>query len=119
MTDNETTIKEMMDYLGEFVDKRQWQQFHSPKNLAIGIAVETGELLEHFQWISQEESRQAVNDPKQIAQIKEELADVFSYILGMAQTLDIDLSDAFYHKMQKNDKKYPADKYRGKYKLEE
>ena len=119
MADKETTIQELMDHLADFVDERDWGQFHSPKNLAMGIAIETGELLEHFQWISVQESREVGDDAEQMAGVKEELADVFSYVLALAQVLGIDLSEAFYQKMELNGEKYPADKYRGKYKLED
>ena len=117
MADDKTTIKEMIDCVADFEKKRDWQQFHAPKNLAMGIAIETGELMEHFQWISETQSRQVAHDSEQMAEVRQEVADVFCYILLLAYTLDIDLSDAFYEKMKRNDEKYPAQKYRGKYKL--
>jgi len=115
--DHKATIKELKDYLAQFVDERQWQQFHSPKNLAMGMAVELGELMEHFLWIDEKESRQIVDDPQEMALIREEMADVFCYLLNLAQVLKVDLSEAFYEKMKRNNEKYPADKFRGKYKL--
>jgi len=100
-----------------FVDRRNWQQFHSPKNLAMGLAIETGELLEHFQWISEQQSREVVRNEKEMALVKEEVADVFSYLLALTETMGIDLSEAFYDKMKRNDAKYPAEKYYGRYKI--
>ena len=117
MADDKTTIKELLDCIAEFEAQRDWQQFHSPKNLAMGIAVETGELLELFQWISTEESRKVVQDPAQMDRLREEMADIFCYLLNLAHVLNIDLSEAFYMKMQRNAQKYPPDKYRGKYKI--
>ena len=117
MADDKTTIKELKEYMADFVGQRDWQQFHSPKNLAIGMAIETGELLEHFQWIDQQASRDVAGDALQMEQVKAEVADVFSYILALSDVMGIDLSEAFYEKMKHNEEKYPADKYRGKYKL--
>jgi len=118
MTDDKTTIRQLKEHMADFVERRDWQQFHSPKNLAIGMAIETGELLEHFQWISEQGSRDVANDPVQMEQVKAEVADVLSYILALADVMKIDLSDAFYEKMKHNEKKYPVDTYRGKYGLE-
>ena len=117
MSDAKTTIQELIDCVSAFEAARDWRKFHSPKNLAIGLAVETGELLEHFQWISEEESRAAAGDPDQRRQVGEEVADVFCYLLNLAEVMGIDLSEAFYEKMKANEMKYPADQYRGKYKL--
>ena len=117
MPDDKTTLKELKEVIARFETERDWHQFHSPKNLAMGLAIETGELLEHFQWISPEESRQVMHDEKQMVQVTEELADVLSYLLNLALEMKVDLSEAFYEKMKRNEKKYPADKYRGKYKL--
>lgn len=83
----------------------------------MGLAIETGELLEHFQWISTEESRQVMHDETQMTQVAEELADVLCYLLNLALEMKVDLSEAFFEKMKRNAQKYPADQYRGKYKL--
>ena len=117
MADEKTSIKELIDCVAAFELERNWQQFHSAKNLVMGIAIETGELLEHFQWINEQESRDVINDSKQMACIRAEVADVFCYILNLAHVLKIDLSEAFYDKMKQNAKKYPKEKYYGKYKL--
>ncbi len=117
MPDNTTTIKEMLDRMADFVAERDWEQYHSPKNLAMGLAIETGELLEHFQWIDSAESYKTVENAEQFQLIKEEVADCLSYILAIAGVMGIDLSDAYFEKMKKNAIKYPADIYRGKYKV--
>jgi len=117
MSDAKTTIQELIDCVAAFEAARDWRKFHSPKNLAIGLAVETGELLEHFQWISEDESWAAADDPEQRRRVREEAADVFCYLLNLAEVMGIDLSEAFYEKMKANEIKYPADQYRGKYKL--
>jgi len=97
-----------------FVDARDWHQFHSPKNLAMSLAIETAELMEHFQWISTDQSRQVIEQPEQMTQVADELADVFCYVLAMANELDLDLSTAVRQKMAKNEQKYPADQFYGR-----
>lgn len=114
MSDQHTTIAELRELIGAFVDRRDWQQFHSPKNLAMSLSIEAAELMEHFQWISTEESRRVVEEPEEIEQIADELADVFCYVLAMANQLNLDLATAVRHKMAKNEKKYPADQFHGR-----
>jgi len=118
MADDQTTVKALLDEMTEFLDERDWHQFHSPKNLTMGLAIETAELMEHFQWMGEKESRCLVSDPTKGTMIRDELADVLSYVLSLAISLDIDLSQAFCEKMKKNRTKYPADQYRGRYKLQ-
>lgn len=117
MADDRTTIKDLRKEIGRFVTDRDWDRFHCPKNLAMGMAIETAELTEHFQWVDNDQSRRVVDDPEKFEQVKQELTDVLSYVLAMANSLDIDLSSAFFEKMVLNEKKYPTEKYRGKYKL--
>lgn len=117
MPDDKTTIRELIDHVWAFEQERDWEKFHTPKNLAMGVAVETGELMEHFLWTSPEESRMVRDDPEQLHQVGEEIADVLAYLLSLTHALGIDLSDTFYKKMQRNAEKYPADIYKGKYKL--
>jgi NTP pyrophosphatase (non-canonical NTP hydrolase) len=115
MSDSTTTISELKRLVNDFVDRRDWHRFHAPKNLAMSLAIEAAELMEHFQWISAEESRLAASDPDRLAAIGEELADVLCYALAMANELGLDLSQAVRGKMAKNERKYPADEYRGRY----
>jgi len=100
--------------LEEFADERDWEKFHSPKNLAMALSVECGELLEHFQWMTEAESRDLKNhsDNKK-QQVSEEIVDVFLYTLRLCQQLDVDLPGEIDKKMQKNAHKYPADLVRG------
>jgi dCTP diphosphatase len=98
----------------EFRDARNWKQFHNPKDLAISLVLEATELLEHFQWKSPEEMQKHVVDKK--ADVSEELADVFYWVLLIAKDLDIDLASALTDKIAKNDAKYPVEKSSGNHK---
>jgi NTP pyrophosphatase (non-canonical NTP hydrolase) len=115
MSDSTTTVADLKRLVNDFVDRRDWHRFHAPKNLAMSLAIEAAELMEHFQWISAEQSRLAVNDADQLAAIGEELADVVCYALAMANELGLDLSTAVGRKIAKNEQKYPAEEYRGRY----
>jgi len=115
MPDSTTTIGELRRLVHDFVDRRDWRRFHAPKNLAMSLAIEAAELMEHFQWISVEESRRAADDPDRLAAVGEELADVFCYALAMANELGLDLSSTIRQKLAKNERKYPAEEYRGRY----
>ncbi len=115
MSDSTATIDDMKRLVGDFVDRRDWHQFHAPKNLAMSMSIEAAELMEHFQWISAEQSRRAGDDPRRLEAIADELADVLCYALAMANQLGLDLSTAVERKMAKNEEKYPADRYRGRF----
>jgi len=115
MSDAGTTIHELRQLIRQFVDQRDWRQFHAPKNLSMALAIEAAELMEHFQWIDVETSRRLPENPDRLAAAVEELADVLSYGLALANELDIDVSDAIQAKMIKNAAKYPVDEYRGRY----
>ncbi len=115
MSDESTSVQQIRQWVAEFVDQRDWNRFHAPKNLAMSIAIEAAELMEHFQWISVEESRRAADDPKRRDAVAEELADVLCYALALSNALRIDLSDAIRAKLEKNARKYPVAEYRGRY----
>ena len=115
MSDSTTTIADLRALIEDFVDRRDWHQFHAPKNLAMSLAIEAAELMEHFQWISADESRRVADEPARLAEVSDELADVLCYALAMANELRLDLSTAIRGKMAKNEQKYPADEYRGRY----
>ncbi len=115
MNDHQTAIAELKDLVKEFVDARQWNAFHSPKNLSMSLAIEAAELMEHFQWISTDASREICQDDNKQLAIAEELADVFCYGLALANVLDIDVSTTIREKMIKNQQKYPADQFRGRF----
>jgi len=104
-------MQELITQLKQFAAERDWDQFHSPKNLSMALAVEASELLEIFQWMQESES--LAPDAVTRARISDELADVFVYCLLMCNKLDIDLLEAARHKLQKNAEKYPAEKVKG------
>jgi len=105
------SLADLKNQLRDFARNRDWEQFHSPKNLAMAMIVEAAELVEHFQWLTEAQS-QALN-PEQREQVAQELADVFLYLVRLADRLDIDLMDAAQRKLVINAHKYPADKVRG------
>ncbi|TWU02124.1 nucleotide pyrophosphohydrolase [Stieleria varia] len=108
-SDRETTVSQLRDVVQQFVDERNWRSFHNPKNLAMSLAIETAELMEHFQWLSLEQSDELLDDPQRMAAVGEELADCLSYVLALANTMQIDLSTTLRRKMVLNRKKYPVD----------
>ena len=93
--------------------ERDWEQFHSPKNLAMALTGEVGELTEIFQWLTPAESAAVMNDPVSAGQVRDELADVFAYLIRLADVLGVDLEQAFADKMVKNARKYPVETSRG------
>lgn len=115
MSDAATSVWELREALARFVAERQWQPFHTPKNLAMSLAIEAAELMEHFQWLTAEESRAVADDPARRAAAGEELADVLCYLLALANELRLDVSTAFREKMQKNAAKYPVEAIRGRW----
>jgi dCTP diphosphatase len=118
MSDSTTTVAELREVIRRFVDERDWRQFHAPKNIAMALAIEAAELMEHFQWMEPEASRELASDPAKLAAVGEELADVIGYGLALANELGIDVADAMRAKMVKNIQKYPADEFRGRYRRE-
>lgn len=113
--DGQTTVSELREMVRAFVDERDWRQFHSPKNLSMSLAIEAAELMEHFQWITTDASRQLAADQERLQAVSEELADVLCYALAIANEMQIDVSTAISHKMRKNAEKYPAEEFRGRY----
>src|SRR5437899_12877290 len=101
MPDTTTTLAVLRDAVRRFAAEREWEQFHSPKNLSMGLAVETAELMEHFLWIGTEESRQICADPNRLGQVADEIADVACYLLTLSYTLGIDLGEAIRNKIAK------------------
>ena len=97
--------------LRQFAQARDWDQFHSPKNLSMALAGEAGELLELFQWLTEEQSANLTQE--QSKAVEEEMADVFLYLLRLADRLSVDLLEAAKNKMAINEMKYPAEKVKG------
>ena len=116
MSDQHTTIAALRELVGQFVEQRDWQQFHSPKNLSMSLAIEAAVLMEHFQWIDTEASRRIGEDTAKLQEVSDELADVVCYALAIANELSIDITTAMRDKMVKNEAKYPTEQFRGRYK---
>lgn len=105
------SFEDLSRRLADFAAERDWDQFHSPKNLAMALAAETGELLEHFQWLTEAESARLGREKRRA--VAHELADILSYLLRIAERLDIDLIAATHEKIAINEGRYPAEKVRG------
>lgn len=105
------SIENITKKIRAFRDKRDWAQFHNPKDMAIAISIESSELLEHFLWKTAEESEARVVEKKE--EIEDEIADIAIYLFELADNLEINLIEAMDRKISKNDAKYPAEKARG------
>jgi NTP pyrophosphatase (non-canonical NTP hydrolase) len=115
MSDSTTTVADLRRQMQEFVDARDWRQFHTPKNLAMSLAIEAAELMEHFQWVDNAEAAARAQDPEHRTAIGEEIADVCCYLLSLVNALGLDLSQITTDKLAKNVRKYPAAEFRGKF----
>ncbi len=104
-------FEQLSQRVREFAAERDWEQFHSPKNLSMAMIVEAGELVEHFQWLTEQDSERL--DADKLKDVEEELADVFIYLIRLCQRLEIDLITAGNKKVSKNIEKYPAELVRG------
>lgn len=93
--------------LQKFADERDWQKYHSPKNLAMALTGEVGELAEIFQWLTEEQSKSVARDAKPAQAVRDELADVMLYLVRLSSVLGVDLNEAVTQKLAKNGKKYP------------
>jgi NTP pyrophosphatase (non-canonical NTP hydrolase) len=108
---NSSDLLMLRDKLRAFAEARDWDQFHSPKNLSMALTVEAAELLEHFQWITETQSAELPPDDK--LAVGEEMADILLYLVRLSDKLGVDLREATLHKLEKNALKYPADQVRG------
>ena len=106
--DSHSTIDDLKRIVAGFVSERGWEQFHNPKNLATSILIEAAELAEHFQWSTPAEAESVAGTVTSEHPIAQEIADVFAYVLAIANRLDVDLSEALHAKMAKNAAKYPV-----------
>ncbi|MGE3608378.1 MAG: nucleotide pyrophosphohydrolase [Bacteriovoracaceae bacterium] len=100
----------------EFIKERDWDQFHTVKNLVMALTVESAELQEIFQWMSDKESNEIKNNPNVKVNIQDEVADIFIYLLRIIKKTDINLEEAIYNKIEKNRLKYPIELAKGNYK---
>jgi NTP pyrophosphatase (non-canonical NTP hydrolase) len=105
------TFEHLKTRLREFAVARDWEQFHSPKNLAMALIVEAAELVEHFQWLTEEQS--ASLPPDKLAEVEQELADIQIYLIRLADRLNLDLEQAVDAKIALNERRYPVEKVRG------
>jgi NTP pyrophosphatase (non-canonical NTP hydrolase) len=113
-SDARTTVAELKSHVLAFVRERDWEQFHSPKNLSMALAAEAGELMEHFLWSTPEQAAAVARDPAKRGKIAEELADVVIYALEFANMTGLDVSAAIEAKLAANASKYPVEKARGR-----
>jgi NTP pyrophosphatase (non-canonical NTP hydrolase) len=107
----DSDLARLRDVVRQFADERDWDQFHTPKNLSAALCVEAAELLEHFQWLERGDAAEL--GAARLEQVRHEMADVLVYLVRMADKLDVDLNAAVRDKMVLNRAKYPADKVRG------
>ncbi|HIE55946.1 MAG TPA: nucleotide pyrophosphohydrolase [Chromatiaceae bacterium] len=105
------SIEQLNERLLRFARERDWEQFHSPKNLTMALAGEVGELLEHFQWLTEEQSEQLSDEKKEAVSL--EMADILIYLARLAQRLDVNLMDAAWRKIAINEKRYPVEQVKG------
>lgn len=117
--DSQTTVSALRQAVADFVDNREWQPFHTPKNLSMSIAIEAAELMERFQWLMPEEALAAVSDADGRAAVAEELADVLIYCLSLSNALDLDISSAVLGKLETNEHRYPTEAFRGRFRRPE
>ena len=111
-TSNPFELRDLQEELVAFAQARDWEQFHTPKNLLLALVGEVGELTEIFQWLDEDEAREIASEADRIA-VEDEIADVLIYLVRLAQVLGIDPLDAARSKMRKNEVKYPAPKQLG------
>ena len=105
------SLEQIKTRLRDFAAARDWDQFHSPKNLAMALIVEAAELVEHFQWLTEEQSQTL--PPKKLAEVEQEIADIQIYLIRLADKLGVDMEKAVNAKIELNEKKYPVGKVRG------
>lgn len=111
---NDSSVRDLIRIVQRFCEDRDWDQYHNPKDLAIGISTEANELLDHFRFKSEGDMQRIMTDPGKREQVEEELADVLYFVLRFAQMNGIDLGAALDHKIAIDDAKYPADVVRGR-----
>ena len=107
--------KKIQLLLRNFARKRDWQKFHTPKNLSMSIAIESAELMELFQWLSRKDSIKAMSSGKLRKNAIDEIADIFIYLIAFCNENNVDIKQAIDQKMKKNKKKYPANVFKGRF----
>jgi len=105
-------VEDLRSKIAAFIEERDWEQFHSPKNLAMALSVEVAEIIEHFQWLTEERSRNL--PPQKLAEVREEIGDVMIYLTELSEKLGVDPVEAAKAKLEINGRKYPAELAKGK-----
>ena len=113
MMDKKNTIDTLKNFVENFVKERDWSQFHSPKNISMALAIEASELMDIFKWDTEKDSKVKMSEDKSRQEAIDELADIIIYAIAFANRNNIDISSAIEQKMEKNEKKYPVDKFKG------
>jgi len=113
MNDRTTKISQLKALVGKFVRERDWEKFHSPKNLAMSISIEAAELMEIFQWFDTKEAASLLNKPEKAEHVKEEMADILIYLISFCNLYKIDMSDIVADKLRKNKTRFPVKNVRG------
>jgi len=114
MKKSEITLQEIKARIKQFIKERDWEQFHSPKNISMSISIEAAELMEHFQWLTTEQSKKLLKNNKKREKIEDELADIAIYIIDFCNLFNIDIEKIIIRKLDKSAKKYPAHIVKGK-----
>jgi dCTP diphosphatase len=115
MSDDSTRVAELRKIVADFVAARDWGRYHDAKNLSMAIAIETAELMEHFQWVRNDELPALLQDETRRAKVVDEVADIACYLFSLVNALGIDLTTAMTTKVAKNAVKYPVEQFRGQY----
>jgi len=108
------SLKKIKEKIKQFVKERDWEQYHSPKNLSMSVAIEAAELMEHFQWLTTEQSKELLKNKKKRSEIQDELADIAIFIFDFCNIFNINLERIIMVKLRKNRKKYPIKLSKGK-----
>ena len=114
MKKSEITLQEIKARIKQFIKERDWEQFHSPKNISMSISIEAAELMEHFQWLTTEQSKKLLKDKKKREEIEDELADIAIYIIDFCNLFNIDIEKIIIRKLDKSARKYPTNLVKGK-----
>jgi len=119
MSDDTTTVGALRQAVAEFVAAREWEPFHTAKNLSMSIAIEAAELMEHFQWLTAEEARAALEEGATRAKIADELADVVIYCLSLGNACGMDVSEEVLAKLRRNEARFPVEEFKGRFRRPE
>ncbi|MCX5693691.1 MAG: nucleotide pyrophosphohydrolase [Candidatus Omnitrophica bacterium] len=114
MKNSDITLQEIKTRIKQFIKERDWEKYHSPKNISMSVAIEAAELMEHFQWLTIDESHKLLKNKKKRVEIEDELADVMIYVIDFCNLFGIDIEKSILNKLKKTAKKYPVRLVKGK-----